>query len=707
MGLEVCNTFNEIDKLFIDYEVNEKEFNASSGLYNKYCPVKNGSNRCDTDYEKLSAISGYAYVELTKNEQMNLDSAYDPSLEFLVMGWCHRLYKISKDHKLSLKDSFEKYLNNYRGNFNYRSILYNKKHLMDSNIAIMNLFYLLFQQICETINTYETYNVQHHQYISGFTQSHIMYSKLYKLVNQCGPYIQLLNHLKTIYDELKKAVIKYNDYDPSLNSQLIELLSIDKTKFGSGFNSAGCNRVHQMLEKKISKLKNEGQEEQDELNTLMELLVYDEDDDGDDADSGDDAVDNVDDGEKEGDTMESIDNTPQNHETDLGNSLDQSNISNGAPNQSQCDTTDNTDDLNDKEQPKHKPEQTLDNSQSSYKSPENPSDEQLPKETAQENHDTAKESKDDTQEPSLTKKESTVETIQSMKSVVNLFKPHLLSFNKTLTNIGNNAYEKTLQTLKNTSSKLTELVSEINNAINQPNKETVTHPSGNNGLEPGDSGSDPPSSDDPSVDPPPMLPNSQPEPTKQSETEDKQGEGLKEKDQQSPSTIQEPSDGSINTKPYQVTKQDISGNNINGIISENVSSMDILKKHKLIVFSVIAIAIPITLAIMYKYLGLGWRKKLKRKKNMKKVVNLISGKKTEKSTINSIRGKKQMQIIINSSSRKKQTKKPINSVCRGKPPLLNIYKLTEADPLPFINLFFLLIFFVYKRKDILLNAKYN
>ncbi|SCL92760.1 Plasmodium variant antigen protein Cir/Yir/Bir, putative, partial [Plasmodium chabaudi chabaudi] len=41
---------------------------------------------------------------------------------------------------------------------------------------------------------------------------------------------------------------------------------------------------------------------------------------------------------------------------------------------------------------------------------------------------------------------------------------------------------------------------------------------------------------------------------------------------------------------------------------------------------IIVISISITLAIMYKYLEFGWRKALKRKKNMKKVINSIEGK---------------------------------------------------------------------------------
>ncbi|VEV57596.1 CIR protein PIR protein [Plasmodium vinckei vinckei] len=124
----------------------------------------------------------------------------------------------------------------------------------------------------------------------------------------------------------------------------------------------------------------------------------------------------------------------------------------------------------------------------------------------------------------------------------------------------------------------------------------------------------------------------------------------------------------------------IKGNGITGIDDGNV-----LKKYKKIVISIIVILMPITLTILYKYLSSGSRKELTRKKNMKKVIN-------------SIGGKKQIQIIIKSSNQKNNTKKSINSVYKEKSPSLNIYKLIQADPMPFINLFFLLIFFVYKRK---------
>ncbi|KEG00965.1 hypothetical protein YYE_03998 [Plasmodium vinckei vinckei] len=101
--------------------------------------------------------------------------------------------------------------------------------------------------------------------------------------------------------------------------------------------------------------------------------------------------------------------------------------------------------------------------------------------------------------------------------------------------------------------------------------------------------------------------------------------------------------------------------------------------------SVTLVLIPIILLIVYKYLSREWTK-TSEKKNMKRVIKLADGK-------------RKTQIIINSYDRNKDLKPIINSAGRKKDPLLNIYKLMQADPIPFINLFFLLIFFVYKRKS--------
>ncbi|KEG00160.1 hypothetical protein YYE_04992, partial [Plasmodium vinckei vinckei] len=116
-----------------------------------------------------------------------------------------------------------------------------------------------------------------------------------------------------------------------------------------------------------------------------------------------------------------------------------------------------------------------------------------------------------------------------------------------------------------------------------------------------------------------------------------------------------------------VVKKENIGTESKGNVITEIGGEYVLKKYKKIVFSIIVILIPITLTILYKYLSSGWRKELKKKTNMKKVIN-------------SIGGKKQIQIIIKSSNQKKNTKKSINSVYGEKSPSLNIYKIMQADP---------------------------
>ncbi|SCM01281.1 CIR protein [Plasmodium chabaudi adami] len=138
-------------------------------------------------------------------------------------------------------------------------------------------------------------------------------------------------------------------------------------------------------------------------------------------------------------------------------------------------------------------------------------------------------------------------------------------------------------------------------------------------------------------------------------------------------------EGSQKPAGVPVIKPEHPGNETIGI-----GDIYIFKGYKQFVISTIVLLLPIALAIMYNYLLSGWRKEMKRKKRMKKVIK-------------SIGGKRPMQIIIKSVNTKKMTSPVINTVRGESKSLLNIYKLMQADPVPFINLFFLLIFFVYKR----------
>ncbi|SCL95641.1 CIR protein [Plasmodium chabaudi adami] len=195
--------------------------------------------------------------------------------------------------------------------------------------------------------------------------------------------------------------------------------------------------------------------------------------------------------------------------------------------------------------------------------------------------------------------------------------------------------------------------------------------------------------------------------------------------------------------------------NINKLLSFNFEG------YKVSIMAFTVVSIPIALAIMYKYLYYGWGKTSKKKKMVKKIINSHNGKRTVKKIINPIDGKRNLKTVINPIDGKKATdtiislinvkrtlktvmnsideentantitspnyeKKNVKTIIDSdngekttivinsydeqnitiqnvkssspKTTSLNAYKHIFANPVPFVNLFFLLIFFVYKKK---------
>ncbi|EUD69624.1 hypothetical protein YYG_05158, partial [Plasmodium vinckei petteri] len=781
-----CVIFRELDALFTNYETNKEQFNNEYGSYSKYCPGKNGSKRCDTDYEKLNAIFGYAYKELIQNNKTDLDSENDPTADFLVMALSHRLCKLSKDHTLSLKDAFKKYLSN-KGGFNYSSILRNKKYFNGSNIGIINCFYLAFKQICETINIGETQNVQSHKYISDIAQCHTIYTKLYNFVNQCDPYLQLLNHLKTIYDEFKKAVVKYNDYDESVRNQIMDLSSIDKTMFGFEFNTKGCKKVHKKLEKNISRIVNKSQEE---FSTLTELLGSGDDDAEDDDENGDLGNKNI--------QTNSL-NQNQNGQQGIPTvSKPASEKSPPTPPQAsqqpgtspQSETKDS-----DKGQGASKSEKTnsgtpkgnsdsegggsgsgtgsekggtkggsgspgsgtpsVQNDQGGAVGGSNGSGDQAPSHSSgasnedwlgnlgmslnltgympsvsgiyesskniltntanqiTSTYNSAKAIAQDTYDKTVSIAKDTYDKTVSIAkdtydSAVTAVKD---TYNSAVTNI-NYAYTTSTNYISGAFSSITNQLSSLGSFSQLGNDQSGSDGSGNS--LPTDNGplktpqipnSDPklpqlPSSSMPPVtttSPSPTLPDttptiSQPQfgpPQDSSQITDQNGgsDPLQSHDTNSGTGISK-----TLTNYSTDTPSTWNGSKTGTIVKINekqsIWCIGSNKKCDILGIGIIGISIFVFLAIMYKYISFGSAKNSKKKKSMKRVIKFVDGN-------------RKTQIIINSYDRNKDLKPIINSVDRKKDPTLNIYKLMQADPVPFINSFFLLIFFVYKNKFII------
>ncbi|CAD2096750.1 PIR protein CIR protein [Plasmodium vinckei petteri] len=779
MGIKACEIFNDIDALFIDYETNEEQFNDDNGLYNKYCPIKSGSKRCKTNYEKLSAISRHAYTELMQNENVDLDSENDLHGDFLIMGLSNKLYNISKDHSLSLKDSFGKYLGNSIGSFNHHSILYNKKYYMGYNIGVMNGFYLLFKQICETINISEKPNAQQHEYINSVTQCLIMYDKLYDFVNQCDPYLQLLYHLKTIYNDLIDAVIKANGNDESLRSKLIKLSSIDKTTFGSEFNTKGCKKVNKKFEQNISKIANKSQEEQDEqdeLSTLIELLGSDDDDD--DGENGDDAAstDGTDDADTQTDISSGLVNSQDKYDTQGNEQKDSDDGQVSQPASSNGETGSGTDTgaggtgsgtvggsdngagtglgsvqggasggsgIN------HQGTNGGTDSQGSIDSGSSSQGG-----TGNGTGDGTKVSGDQATKHSSGASDgylsnlwrtrlSPMNYIPSIPDIYETPKNILASTANKITSAYSNtvdnikyAYDRTVDSVtsaynsavtaaKNAYTTSTNYISGAVSSITDQLSSLGTFSQlGDDQPELGGSGNSLPTENNPpsttpipNPDPNPLPPSSpsspslpsSPSPLSPVTSSDPQTPSPKSLDPQPISTQNSKSSDQQSTStagkgisqiplPAQVTLASFgtstlnigNGNNPSGTyvkINEKPSIWCIgsNKKCDILSIGIISISIFAFLTIMYKYISFGSVKTSKKKKSMKRVIKYGDG--TRKT-----------QIIIKSYDRNKDLKPVINSVSKKKDPLLNIYKLMQADPVPFINLFFLLIFFVYKKK---------
>ncbi|CAD2092382.1 PIR protein CIR protein [Plasmodium vinckei lentum] len=745
--MESCNTFNDIDELFINDGSNEKQFSNKDGLYNKYCPGKSGSKRCETDYEKLIAIFGHAYTELMQNNMIDLDNENDPTADFLVMALSHRLYKLSNDHTLSLKNAFKKYLNN-QGGFNYSSVLRNKKYFNGSNIGIINCFYLAFKQICETVNKYGKSKVQRDEYIRVIARCYIIYDKLYNFVNQCSPYSQLLNHLKAIYDELKKAVIKFNDYDQTLRNQIMDLSSIDKTMFGFEFNTIGCKKVHKKLEKNISRIVSKSQEEQDEFNTLTELLGSDDGDAEDDDENGGLGNDNI--------PTNSL-NKDQNGQqgTPTASKLTYEKSPPTPPQVPQKPGTDpqsGTKDSDKGSDPSKSEKRGLENQKGNSGSEGDGSGRQGDSSNQGGSVGGPKESGDQTPSYSLGASNeylprnwgisfNLMSYISSVSDIYRAQKDILTNVTNQVSNAYNsaiiiakdtydstvtavkNTYDSTVTTIKDAYSATTNYIGDtVSSIISQLNSFSTFSQVDDDQSGSGGSGNNLPTDNNtlrttqiPNPDPsPPPLPSSSTPPgttTSPSPTSPDTAPTISQPQSgptQDSSQITDQNGGSDPAQSYDTntgtgvpkaltsssTDPSIQGSGITaGTVVKMSEKLSIWcigsnKKCDILGIGIIGISIFVFLAIMYKYISFGSAKNSKKKKSMKRVIKLVDGN-------------RKTQIIINSYDRNKDLKPVINSVGRKKDPLLNIYKLMQADPVPFINLFFLLIFFVYKKKFII------
>ncbi|CAD2099409.1 CIR protein PIR protein [Plasmodium vinckei brucechwatti] len=710
-----------------------KKINNVKGPYMRSYPYDKSlkKNQCKTDLEGIVVLLSHLINELykqSKNKQKceNNDTQY---VEYVMMWLGYRLFQTESYGSPTLSDFYNNYLMKSDGFNNYNQLILKKKYLKDANLYYMSRYYQLFQQISYITMKYPKNNPNVQGIKNDSATFYNMYTSLYNDVNEYLPSIKKSKKIVTVgfnCEKCKKVNSSAKEKKPKSapkNSQPVkpetstpspsepvpplhtqkvsapaptspEKPESVKTKTETSLSSESSQKAEQHPPSTPHAEKQSPLSPSSEQKQILPQAEPPSDPQRAASPEPQPPVltTTI---QKESPDSQGILNVP---ESQLSNQENSPKSSDSGQDNSANQTKEQGKYLVDK--PKQSPDGQQQNPGSKHETssgvPENANNDlgsqgvgKGGSDTEPQNPTTQQKDKNITQDNSLKQQEDLGNMILQniLSSVKNIFEKYRSPVYKTLTNVGSILYEKASSTLENVYDKSINFAS---NTISYLNEDL------NKALE-----NAPPSKDNGSESPPSLPEDKKQEqniqtPIPVGQSNDTPQVSLPTHNIDSPNSKQvNPSDSPPGKQPQPSVDPSSKTPSLNiekgntGISAEEktpqlVSFIDISKGYNRPEIVVTVLLIPIILGIMYKYLSSGWRKEMKRKKNMKKVINSIGGKRT-------------VQIIINSSSQKKKTKKPINSV-NEKVPLLNIYKLMQTDPVPFINLFFLLIFFVYKRK---------
>ncbi|CAD2085902.1 PIR protein CIR protein [Plasmodium vinckei brucechwatti] len=715
---ELCKNFLDADKIIN----NEIEDNLTMYQiindpdFDKYCP----NNNCETDMQ-LNGLSEYLFNQLG----IQIKEEY---YEYFMMWLSDKLFKIAKENDksqnndITLNEAYEKYLKKNIKNGKYWSLLDIKKDLKEVNLMHMKQFYKLLNHICIAIVYYKPNKDDIEKFISNSSDCYNQYLSLYNNVPKCSSYLHLLDNLKKSYEDFKNSVHdKIKSEYPHLERRLKTLTIENDYSYSVGkfkefyFSDEKCKpqKAKELgLSKKMDQpLGPQSASKQSGTNPQSETKDSDKGQGASKSEKMDSGTQkgNSDSegggkGGKKGESGSTGDGSGIGTGDTSGGQSDQGGSSGGSGSQGDSSNQGGSDDGS----------KALGDQVSTHPSGKFNGD-------------------------WLGNLGMSLNLTGYMPSVYGIYD----SSKNILTNTANqitiaynsakaitqDAYDKTVSIAKDTYSvttnyirdgfsSITSQLSSLNffsqlgddqsgsgssgNSLptdNNPPITTQTPKSDSNPLPPPSPSPPLQSQSSPVTSPPSQTssqdPSSKKQPSATRDSQDTIKNGTSNIVQQT-----DPNDGKGGVQTLPISQATLSSSSTDpsitrsGITTGIVVKMDEKpsiwciaqnKKYDILGISIISISIFAFLAIMYKYLSLGRTSKSKRKKSIKKVIN-------------SIGGKRPVQIIIKSYDRKKDLKSVINSVDRKKDPLLNIYKLMQADPIPFINLFFLLIFFVYKRQ---------
>ncbi|CAD2096487.1 CIR protein PIR protein [Plasmodium vinckei brucechwatti] len=730
---DLCENFIAADKIINGeyYDTMTIENKTKYPNYNKHCIM----SKCETDM-KLDSLSEDLFDQLGTQIE-------DEYYEYFTMWLSDKLFKIVKEDDITLNEAYEKYLNKNIENWKYWSLLDIKQGLKEVNLMHMKQFYKLLNDICKAIVYYKLNEDDIKKFISNSTECYNQYSSLYDSVPKCNSYHHLLDNLKKTYEDFKNSVhdkIK-NEY-PYLAKDLQTLTIKNTNPYFVGkikafeFNSSECKPQKANEPGPSKKMKQpsgpQSASQKSGASPQSETKHSDKGKGGsksEKTDSGTQKGNSDSEGGGKGGTKGESGSTGGGSDSQGGSSNQGGSVGGSKASGDQVPT-----------HPLGAYNGYLPSNwgmsfnlmgympsvSGIYQSSKNilTSATNQVSDTYTNTVDIVKGAYDSTVNNIKGAYDSTVNNIKdaydrTMTSITG-------AYNNAMTSI-TNAYDRTTNYIGNAVNSVTSQFNPFSTPQSDDNQ-PGSNSSGGRTDTSNHSQQNPP----PPTPPSPSLPSSvtPPDPQKPSLSQPQDPPQTPSLSQpQDPQQIPSPSQPHSNqtqdklqitvqndasntlkqpdpktgtggvqtmtitndTLPSSSTDPSITGSGITtGIVVKMIEKPSIWciaqnKKYNILSIGIISISIFAFLAIMYKYLSLGCTSKSKRKKNMKKVIN-------------SIGGKKPVQIIIKSYDRSKDLKPIINSVGRKKDPLLNIYKLMQADPIPFINLFFLLIFFVYKRK---------
>ncbi|CAD2089395.1 PIR protein CIR protein [Plasmodium vinckei lentum] len=642
MAEKACKFLREVDAYFNNEIVDENKFNQSNSYKCPYDNENKGNPGCKNNNERISALGEDLYQKLA-NIASDLKGEGDNGnrhIEIFIMWLCDKLYMLEKNKVATLEKSYEKYLKDYTGNFKYWGVIDSEKVYNGANAWYMSELYSLLKDICYLDNEYDK-NINNVNKTKIEEVSNKFYDKfisIYNNVKDCYSYLHLLKHLKNIYDDVRNNAIR----NTAIRQAAIRNPAILNT---------AIRRDDLKKTKSISENINLSQLIKNAVDTskfpIRDLTISDWNQrlsDKSDQTIGFHTQKCV---KSHSELVEQMKKDTSGTQPQPGNNQPGSDQSGKGGDKKTSDRSKDSLSL------QNPPEQSTDNQQKA--SPNEQAD-----------------------------LENAKKLLKFLSDAQNTFEKYRSPFYDAYTEIKKRVNESIKSALENAHTNSIYIADKVSNAIKQVSDQLQKHSTPAKGKDspPDHKKLETKLPSPPSIDPP--APGQQP--TNPSITNS--------------SAIDTSLNGQKNVSIYS-----------NNLMTNSVTDARPNEKIRKVIFignifkggippyvKAIVILIPITLAIMYKCLSFEWRKELKRKKSVKKVINLVDVNKTVKTVINPTDGKKHMQIIIKSVDMKKMATPVINPICGGKKSSLNIYKLTQANPVPFINLFFLLIFFVYKRK---------